>query len=95
MIRALLWAQVVPEEEIPEDFHDPHARSEELAKVSHLRRHPNASRHPVLDVPGDQDKVGGEVILVLAGVVVGCITGGRSRNNCGSRAEEGRGRWDG
>ncbi len=48
---------------------------------------------PVLDVPGDQHKVMGEVVLVLAGVVVGCITG--SRNHCGGGAEEGRGRWGG
>jgi hypothetical protein len=74
---ALLWAQVVLDEEIPEDLHNPHAHSEELTEVLPLRRScPNASRRLVLDVPGNQNKVRGEVVLVLAGVVVGRITGG-------------------
>ncbi len=95
MLRAaLLWMQVVPDEEIPEDLHHPHACSKELAEVPRLcRRCPNMTRRPVLDVPGDQQKVRGEVALVLAGVVIGHNTGGR--NHCGSGAVERRGRWRG
>ncbi len=54
---------------------------------------PQCIETPVLDVPGDQDKVGGGVFLILAGVVVGRITGGRSCNHC--RWVEGGGGWEG
>jgi hypothetical protein len=90
---ALLWAQVIPDNEDP---YNPQACSKELVEVSRLRRHcSSVLRHPVLDIPGNQDKVRGEVVLVLAGVIVGRITGGHSCIHCSGRAEEGRGWWEG
>jgi hypothetical protein len=93
---ALLWAQVVPDKEIPEDLHNPHAHSKDLAEVMCLHQCcPIASRLLVLDFPGDQDKVRGVIVLVLFGVAIGRITGGHSCNHCSGGVEEGRGRWEG
>jgi hypothetical protein len=85
---ALLGVQVVPDEEISEDLHDPHACLEELAEVPRLcQRSPNGAGPPVLDVPSNHHKARVEVVLVLTGVVVGHLAG--SRNHCGSRGVEG------
>ena len=48
------WSELVLNGKLPEeDLPDPHARSEEFAEEPSLRQpRPDATRRPVLDVPG-------------------------------------------